>query len=882
MKIRLNKILFSTSFLFFIFFVLVSCSVMGQAKQKKELTSDDYALWSILENPTISKKGLWASYSLRYQSKNDTLFVKRTDGKKTFSYPFGRKGKFCGDQWFACFGENDTLHLTNLEKGKDEFISEISAYEFSSNEKYLVFASTEKDHKKTLTIRNLLSGTVERIEEVTSWRLNNDLGKLAYCVETTTGTIGIVASLEDKVLPNVQLEFAEEIGTNIIWQKNSSSLVFVLQPVNIKNKVNMNSNKLAQYRFANKQLFVLNPSGVKNFPQNKHIESKGFDDLYISEDSQRIIFQLVPDTIINNNVSPLVEIWNGDDKLLYSERKRYGNLDDWAKLAVWYPENDEVFEFMTKETDAILSGNQGFALTSNLEPCERQYKYTPNRDYYLTNLKTKERKLWLHCHSGSLNMVTFMSPLDQYIAYFKEGNWFTYNIRNGEHINLTALIGVAFYDEANDIGDKPSSYGFYGWTSNDKAILVYDQYDIWEIFTDGSRAKRLTKGRENNVSFRSVKPNVNRQYQNFLGESEMIDLNSPILMNATSSDRSIQGYYTLEKGKVKPLHFSLNRISDVRKATAAEIYVYIQEDYSHPPSLQIKKGNKGKPNCIFQSNPQHDNYQWGRVSTITYVNSHGSRIKGLLYYPSDYKKGTLYPMIVHIYQKQTQNINRYINPSIYLYDGFNVTNMVTNGYFVLLPDINYTLGLPGDSAIDCVTAAVESVLSLGNIAPSKIGLIGHSFGGYETSYIITKSRLFATAIAGAAQTDYISGYLQVSENYKKAEFWRYEEYTNRMGKSLFENLDGYIYNSPVYNAQGIETPLLLWTGEKDKHVAPTQSMELYLAMRRLGKKVTMLQYSNEDHSLFNVEKQADLTFRVSEWFDYYLKDKPLKNWMSGK
>ena len=171
------------------------------------------------------------------------------------------------------------------------------------------------------------------------------------------------------------------------------------------------------------------------------------------------------------------------------------------------------------------------------------------------------------------------------------------------------------------------------------------------------------------------------------------------------------------------------------------------------------------------------------------------------------------------------------------------------------------------------------MLSKGDVNPKRVGLIGHSFGGFETTYIITKSNLFATAVAGAAQTDYLSGYFTVSENYKRAEFWRYEYFTNRMVKPLFADFEGYLYNSSVYKAPDITTPLLLWTGEKDKHVAATQSMELYLAMRRLGKNVTMLRYPNEDHSLENPDKQVDLAQKIREWFDHYLKGTTQKEWM---
>lgn len=866
--------------LFFIFFVLVSCPVMGQAKQKKQLTVADYGLWNLMESEAVSNKGLWVSYTLRYKSGLDTLFVRRTMDKKTFAYPLGRNGKFCGEKWYACNNDKDMLQLTNLENGKIESFTEISEYEFSKNGKYLVLSSKKSATTNTLTIRNLSNGKDSVITNITGWRFNNDLNLLAYCVETAHGSEAKIVTMQDFDSSVDQLQFYGKIGTHIIWQKNNASVVVVLKTLNASKEVNALNTQLVQYRFADKQLFELDTKKLETFSRNKHIEVNYSNDVGISDDGKRIFFQTLPDTIIKNE-DPIVEVWNGEDKLLQSEVKMYGNIDDMPKTAVWYPDTAGVFEFMTQEINVIFSTNSQYALTYSFEPCEKQFKFAYDRDYYLTNLITQEQKLWLHCHSALADDVTFMSPNGKYIAYYKEGNWFIYNIASELHSNITAGVGAAFYDEANDMPDQPKSYGFYGWTANDQSILVYDQFDIWEIATDGSFAKRLTKGREKNTKFRIIKTNPDSSSLNFLSRAprEVVDLNTTFLLKAISADNKNEGFCILEKGNEKTLEFSSHYIRKILKATDAEVYVYVQEDYEHPPSLQIKKGNKGKPKCIFQSNPQHDNYHWGKVSTIHYNNDKGETLTGLLYYPSNYKKGTSYPMIVYIYQKLSQTINQYKSPSVNLYSGFNVTNMVTNGYFVLLPDINYTIGSPGESATDCVTSAVKQVLKLGDVNPKKTGLIGHSFGGFETTYIIGKSNLFAAAIAGAAQTDYLSGYFTVSENYKKAEFWRYEFFQNRMGKPLFEDLEGYIHNSAVYNSPTIETPLLLWTGAKDGHVSPLQSMELFLAMRRQGKKVTMLRYPEEDHSLENELKQADLAQKVMDWFDYYLKDQPAKKWM---
>ncbi len=861
----------------FIFFVLVSCSVMGQAKQKKHITPADYHLWSNLDISDISNKGKWVSYSLSYQSGIDTLFVKATDGRKTFAYPLGFNGKFCGEQWYACSNGKD-MSLTNLKNGKLEVFAAVSDYEFSSNGKYLFVFSRAVDNRKILTIRNLLNGTTEVVENISCWRFNSDKTRLAYGVQNESGVSATVISFQNTIERMVQLPFTSNVGTNVMWQKNSGSFAMVLQSVNESGKPDVNNTKLAHYRFSDNKVSILDPLVSNGFSKGKHIESPDVESLKISDDGKMIFFQEVPDVVNNPYTNPLVEIWHGDDKLLYSERAQYDSFDDWAKVAVWYPDADAVFEFMPKETHVKLSGDQQFALTSSMEPCELQFRYSPDRDYYITNLVTKERKLWMQCHSPELHH-TIMSPKGKYIAYFKDGHWYSYEISTATHSNLTYGLGVAFFDEANDIGDKPDAYGFAGWTPDDKAIVIYDKFDVWEVSTDGTGAKRITKGREKNISYRITITKAAEESFNGMYPSDVIDLKMPLVLKALSPDESMQGYYVWENGKEKSLEFSAHRIYDLKKAEATDNYIWLQEDYEHPTSLQFKNGAITK--TVYQSNPQQDNYLWGKVATINYIGATGAPIKGLLYYPTDYEKGKIYPMIVHVYQKQSHQLHYYRNPSNPVTDGYSELNFATQGYFVLLPDIDYIMGEPADSAVTCVTAAVNAVLSQVNINPKKIGLIGHSFGGFESSYIITKSNLFAAAVAGASQTDHLSGYLTISENYKKAETWRFEYFTNRMIKPLFDNLEGYMHNSPVYGVPNIMTPLLLWTGENDKHIASTQSTELYLAMRRLGKKVTMLRYPKENHSLENPEKQADLVKKVMEWFDYYLKDLPKKDWMEN-
>lgn len=852
---------------------------MGQVKQKKQLTTADYHLWSTLQLSDISKNGKWISHLIRYESGLDTLVVTSKDGKRRFSYPKGTKGKFCGNKWFACLLDKNRLQLTNLMTGKSEYIESVREFEFSNNEKYLIGISKNKE-LKTLAFKNLFTGTSEKIANVSAWRFANDRSKIAYCVQNDLNSTIKVRSFSNSLIHSDYLLFTNQSISNIVWHENNKSFVFVMQSLQSEQTEKTNTIQLGLYRLTNQKLFLLDPNKTKGFPKRKHINSVFPSDLCISADGNRILFQVIRDSLTDNNQSPLVEVWNGNDKRIYSERKVTGNLADWPTVAVWYPDSSQVFDFMPQETHVMLSGDQRFALSSNLESCEPQLKYSADRDFYLTDLISRQRKLWLSCHAGDGNTI-IMSPSGNYILYFKDKNWFSYNTRTFEHINLTQKSGIAYFDETNDVADEPGPYGLAGWSKEDKSVFFYDAFDLWEFSTDGTSMKCLTNGREKNISLRIAKDVTNTNTQIFLSvvKSDVIDLERPVFLTGTTIASNSNSYHILEQEKLKPLIFSSSRLGGLRKATNAEIYVYTVENYEQPPKLELQDGRKSNPFMLFQSNSHYKDYEWGKSRIITYTNSQSKELKGLLFYPSNYTKGKSYPMIVHIYEKQFAENLKYVNPTILNADGFNLTNWVTQGYFVLLPDIEYKLNSPGDSALDCVTSVVKKVLSIEIVNPNKIGLIGHSFGGYETSYILTKSNIFATAIAGAPQTNYVSSYLDISANYKKAEFWRYEYSTNRMNKPLFDSMDNYIHNSPVFNSANITTPLLIWTGSKDLQVSQSQSMELYLALRRLGKKVIMLRYPDEGHSLHDSIKQIDLTQKIIEWFDFYLKDKPISHWM---
>ncbi|WP_163411247.1 alpha/beta hydrolase family protein [Flavobacterium ajazii] len=264
-------------------------------------------------------------------------------------------------------------------------------------------------------------------------------------------------------------------------------------------------------------------------------------------------------------------------------------------------------------------------------------------------------------------------------------------------------------------------------------------------------------------------------------------------------------------------------------------------------------------------------YDLGQDQVVHYPGQDGDMQRGVLIYPANFQTGRKYPMIVYIYEQTAEFVNSYNSPTQYSYTGFNILNFVTKDYFVLLPDIVYRQQNPGYSALQSVRAAVSEVLKNKSVDKNRIGLIGHSFGGYETAYITTQSNIFAAAVAGAPVTDLVSWYHDVAWDWKRDQMWRIESQQYRMGASFYDLKEQYNKNSPLYNVQQLNTPLLLWAGKEDYNVNWSQSIYMHMAMKRLHKKGKLLLFKNEGHNIMNPDNQELLSKEIEEWFDTFCK-----------
>ncbi|MGV8946487.1 MAG: prolyl oligopeptidase family serine peptidase [Lutibacter sp.] len=857
---------------------LITCPVIGQVRETKQLTSEDYHLWSTLNAEGISDHGKWVSYSLSYESKMDTLFVKSTDTEQTFFFPKGFNGKFIGDNSFGYMLPDNRFQLKNLINGKIKEVNQIQSFDLVIDNQYILLYGIANESKSRVTIINLNGDVIETIENVTSFTLNPKNDALAYCASDSIGASVALLQFGKKMVKTNIINSNKKLFENVVWQNEGNSIVFVGRSIDSKD---FTADTVLHYSIAEKQLFQYDTSLEKSWPKGMVLYANFTSSLGISDDGARVFFKFrkaIEVSKIKNNSG--VQIWNASDKDLFPVLNTYGKPENNPRLAIWWPKSGK-FRVVgdTIHPTAILNGNQKFALVHNQDHNKPSFKYQAERDYYLVELETGKKVPFLQKQSGARNHL-ILSPGGKYILYFRDLNWWLYSFATQTHSNITRNTGVTFYDDSSDEPEESSPFGLLGWTVNDGSLLLYDRFDIWEFSLNNNViAKKLTHGREHQQIFRQAKfiswdPNV------LTSKFQEIDLTKSLLLKIKTIDNNKSGYAYLNKNLImQSIVFEQKLVSALLKAKDADYFIYLREDFNEPPTLIIKKG-KAPSETFFKSNPQHNYYGWGSYKLIEYKNSKGISLNGALFYPFNYDPKQQYPMIVNIYEKKSRELHTYTNPSLLNGARFNRTYFTSLGYFVLLPDIVYEIGNPGFSSVDCVMAATKTAFSLAPIDKNRLGLIGHSFGGYETNFIITQTNLFAAAVAGAGISDLTSWYFSVGLGEKKPEAWRFETQQFRMEKTWFEDMHGYLKNSPLNAVTKVTTPLLSYTGESDPTVNPNQTLEFYLALRRLNKEHIMLIYPKDDHVIQIPKNQIDLTCRLSDWFGYYLNGEKKPDWFN--
>ncbi|UXH77863.1 S9 family peptidase [Roseateles amylovorans] len=493
-------------------------------------------------------------------------------------------------------------------------------------------------------------------------------------------------------------------------------------------------------------------------------------------------------------------------------------------------------------------------------------------DAYAVDLQTGAAKAL----GRKLRHPPTLSPTGKYVLGFDAPavRWLAWRTDTGEVINLTGRIKARFDNDDRDVPDLPSPYGAAGWTRDDDSVVLYDKFDLWSVQPATGKSRNLTQGwgakQQRELRVVPLDPE----------DADQKPLPIDTLMLAGTHDITrASGYYRVDAagGTPQVLIQDDKMIGGLIKAKDADRIVFTQQTFSEFPNLWTSTLTLQSPQKISEANPQQARYAWGTQELIDYTTADGKKLRALLAKPADFDPKKQYPMMVYIYEKMTDNRYRYIPPAPS--QNINVARYVSNGYVVLRPDIVYTTGHPGRSAMNTVLPAVRQQIAKGYIDPKRVGIQGHSWGAYQINYLITRTSMFRAAEAGASMANMVSGYGGIRWGAGISRAFQYEHGQSRIGAAPWERPDLYLENSPIFQVNKVTTPYLTIHNDDDDAVPWYQGIEFFTALRRLGKEAYWFNYNGEKHGLRDRDNTKHYTVHMAEFFDHYLLGSPRPAWM---
>lgn len=824
------------------------------------------------------------------------------------------------------------LGLMNLLTGKMSTIDAIESFAFSSDGAYLVMRryrpertsgaaaapergggdagrggeTPEEPIGTTLIVRQLSSGRDTTFGNVSQniWQdaENSHLLAMTISADGKAGNGVHLFNPETTVLR--VLDSSSSVYKGLAWRKDAADLA-VFKTVTDEKKDGPTHAVLSWTGLGKSECqLTYDPSSDSSFPVGMRIVP--FRQLSWSDDGQALFFGIAPweDKIIppekgekgeretDVEEPSTIEIWHWTDVFVMPWQKIHASQDRQRNmLCVWHINSDQFVQLGQNLIDErvvpIPHTKLAYVVEWSKYAMERSIGRT-GADLYLQDIMTGGRT---KLKNNINDRYVRSGPSGKYLLFLEDNHYWTVDLASHKITNITKNAPVSFINVESDSTAKvypdflqKPPFGVAGWTKSDAAVLLYDKYDLWKVAADGSKVQRLTEGEDEQIRHRLIRldqaGSMRGGGRGFSAPVKWIDLSKPMYLSLYGEWTKKSGYALLKPGgSVSRLVWFDKNVGSLAKAKDVEAYAYIVQDYDDSPDIFVGHADLLETKQVTKTNSFQSDYSWGKSELITYTSDKGRKLQGALIYPGGYEPGKKYPMIVYNYELLSQNVHRYVAPSDRSY--YNISVFTSQGYMVLMPDIVFRIRQPGWSVVECITAGVKKVVEMGIVDPKRIGIIGHSMGGFNTTFVATHTDgIFAAAVAGAPITDLVSYYGDHHWGSGIAETDHIETGQERMEVALYEDFQAYVNNSAVFNAHNMTVPLLLEAGDKDGIVAWYQSIELYNIARRAKKNVVMLAYIGEDHGLRQKKNQKDYQRRILAWFGHYLKGEPAESWIS--
>jgi len=917
---------------------MLSMSLLTFA-QKKPLDHSVYDGWKSISGVNTTNDGKYSVFQVNAQEGDGYLVFLNNLNLSKDSIARGSSARVTENDKYAVFTikplfaqtkaaklkkakpdqmPKDTLAIYNITTKEIKKISHLKGFKMGRWAKnHVAFQTTppadtakskkpvkkDKDEGSDLMVYSFTSGRTDTLKFVSDYEFSRGGDTLFYALRPNSKDSVNKAGLY-MYIPVTGVKTAlfnhdlkQSVKLPEVSEDNGKMVFFAKLDTTKKNKDKYIS--VLEYRATYPQAKVIIDNSLAGIPQGMIISENR--SLQFNKQGTRLFFGIAPvmaekDTTVADSEVAKLDIWHYAEP--YNQPMQLLNLSRELKksfLSKIELDGEKSFVQLGREEFSPVvtkdwSSDIAYAVSDYEYRLESQWSANPRRDLYVIDVKTgKATKVVTDKYMSNVTA----SPDGNFLAWYNnaEKQWYTYEFATGNNVNITKGLNVSFADELHDSPSMASSYGHGGWAEGDKAIFVYDRYDIWQLdpkgaapavnFTDGiGRAERKTfriTDPENTVSMPMAMRGMG-------GPSEAVSLKKTIYFTAFDNVSKNNGYYYKDLSKKKPVLskwvLEPMTFSSISKVKNMNTVAYVKGNFTTSPEVWITKDNFKTQTRITDINPQQRDYNWGTVELVKWTSATGIELEGLLYKPENFDPAKKYPMIAYFYERNSELLHAYRAPAPSR-STINIPYFVSNEYIVFVPDIAYEIGHPGKSAIDCIVPGVKMLCQNSWIDSENVAIQGQSWGGYQVAYMVTQPQTFKwkAAGAGAPVANMTSAYGGIRWGSGMVRQFQYEHTQSRIGKTPWEALDLYIENSPLFFADKVETPLLIMHNDADDAVPWYQGIEYFTALKRLGKPAWLLQYNKEVHNLAGRVNAKDLSIRLAQFFDHYLKGAPMPVWM---
>lgn len=887
------------------------CTFYSVYAQRKAITHKDYDLWKSTTGIKLSNKGKVVVSTVKTATGRGDgyLVIYNTQKKRKRHFFNGYDATITENERYVVFKRKprykivreekkqkiplekrvkDALFIYDVKKDKlYDSILHVKYYKLpKENSEWLLIEKHHKKQKKTskskdskrsyALVYNLKNKKRDTIFQLKDFVISENGHKLLYTVKgkkEEEKDIGLYlydfVTDTQKVVDTTMYRYR-----NLAIDKQGNHFSYISQR---KKKKDV---PYELYAYANNRLKILIDSTGNELRKNWVLSDQK---LAYSKNGSRLFYSSKPrekyvrDTTLLEEETPELDVWTWQDSMIQPEQKAKAKELAQKAFVSYYDIVNNTFvnlEDLTIESiifDEARAQKYVLGYNTSRHNMLNSWDRPRRRDYYVIDTYTGEKRMLLE-KTGARPILTNDK---QYALYFDldTQNWYSIHLESLQKQNLTKDVKVAFYNEKHDRPTQPYAYGFGGFDKDGNA-LVLDKYDVWKLGLEGNEpAQNITKnGRANNITYRTEKlDNEHRHNATYL--------DGKLLITSFDNTTKASGLYVLHKGKlIEKINSDTFFMRSYRKAKEKDVFVFRRENFTTYPDLYVSTNGFKEVRQITNANPQQKMFKWGTAELFSWKAYDGTPLKGIIYKPESFDPSKKYPLMTYFYERKSDGLRKYVRPRPSA-STVNASYLVSNDYIMFVPDIVYTTGKPGEDAYNCIVSGVEALERLGYIDSANMALQGQSWGGYQTAYLITVTNKFKAAMAGAPVSNMTSAYGGIRWASGQSRAFQYEKTQSRLGKNLWDGLELYLKNSPLFKIPNIETPLLIMHNDADGAVPYYQGIELFMGMRRLQKPVWMLVYNKEAHNLRKLKNKQDLSIRMMQFFDHFLKGEPAPQWM---